>query len=127
MTRRGGVFALTCVLHLGVMTKRIARRNRRSTSLHPVAKEALVKISTRSARVLSTCLLLGWSASALGAVGDDAMVSKTVKFRDLDISKAEGAQALYGRISAAARQVCLAQQYNFIRSCRARAVDDAVV
>ncbi|HVJ29388.1 MAG TPA: UrcA family protein [Gammaproteobacteria bacterium] len=87
-----------------------------------------MKISIRSALVLSTCLLLGWSASAFGAAGrDDAVVSKTVKFKDLDIAKAAGAQALYGRISAAAREVCRAQAYNTVRSCRARAVDDAVV
>jgi UrcA family protein len=86
-----------------------------------------VKISIRSALVLSTCLLLGWSASAFGAVPDDAVVSKTVKFKDLDISKAGGAQALYSRISAAAREVCRAQPYTSARNCRARAVDDAVV
>jgi len=87
-----------------------------------------VRISTRFALVLSTCVLLGWSASAFGAVSPDgAVVSKTVKFKDLDISKAAGAQALYGRISAAAREVCRAQPYNSVRNCRARAVDDAVV
>lgn len=87
-----------------------------------------MKISTRSALVLSTCLLLGWSTSAFGAVGPDAaVVSKTVKFKDLDVSKVAGARALYGRISAAAREVCRAQPYNKVRNCRARAVDDAVV
>lgn len=86
-----------------------------------------MKIPNRSAVALSACLLLGWSASASGAVGSDAaVVSKTVKFKDLDISKAGGAQALYGRISAAARDVCRAEPYNFVRGCRARAVDDAV-
>jgi UrcA family protein len=71
-------------------------------------------------------LLLGWSAPAAAAVGGDAATSKTVKFRDLDISKAEGALALYSRISAAARDVCRAQPYNFVRDCRAHAVDEAV-
>ena len=86
-----------------------------------------MKISTRSVLVLSTCLLLGWSPSALGAVGsDEVVVSKSVRFKDLDISKAEGAQALYGRIAAAAREVCRAHPYNSVRDCRARAVDDAV-
>ena len=55
------------------------------------------------------------------------MASKTVKFKDLDISKAEGAHALYGRISAAARVVCRAEPYNFVRDCRAPPVDDAVL
>ena len=86
-----------------------------------------MKISTRSALVLSTCLLLGWSASAFGAVGaDDALVSKTVRFKDLDISTAEGARALYGRIAAAAREVCRAEGYATVRNCRAHAVDHAV-
>jgi UrcA family protein len=78
--------------------------------------------------LLSACLLLGWSASASGATEPrGGVVSKTVKFKDLDVSKAEGAHALYGRISAAAREVCRAQPYNFVRDCRARAVDDAVL
>ena len=86
-----------------------------------------MKIPARSAAALSACLLLAWSASAYGADGSDAaVVARTVKFKDLDISKAEGAQALYGRISAAARDVCRAEPYNFVRGCRARAVDDAV-
>lgn len=86
-----------------------------------------MKTSTRSVLLLSTCLLVGWSASAFGATDGDAVVSKTVKFKDLDISRAEGAQALYDRISAAARTVCRAEPYNFVRDCRARAVDDAVL
>ena len=85
-----------------------------------------MKISTRSALVLSTALLLGWSTSALAAVDRDAVVTKTVKFKDLDIAKADGAQALYDRISAAARAVCRAEPYSSVRDCRAKAVDDAV-
>ena len=85
-----------------------------------------MKTSTRAALLLSTCLMLGWSGSALGAVEADGFATKTVKFKDLDISKAEGAQALYGRIAAAARAVCRADFYTNARSCRARAVDEAV-
>ena len=99
----------------------------RSAPFNLIAKEALVKTSTRSLLLLSTCLLVGWSASAFGATDGDAVVAKTVKFDDLDISKAEGAQALYDRISAAARTVCRAEPYNLVRDCRARAVDDAVL
>jgi UrcA family protein len=100
----------------------------RSAPFNPIAKEALVKTSTRSLLLLSTCLLVGWSASAFGATDDAGpVVSKTVKFKDLDVSKAEGAQALYGRIAAAARSVCRAEPYNFVHDCRARAVDDAVL
>ena len=86
-----------------------------------------MRISSRSALALSTCLLLGWSGSALGAVDPvDGVVARTVKFKDLDISKAEGAQALYGRIAAAAHAVCRMEPYMLVRSCRDRAVDDAV-
>lgn len=86
-----------------------------------------MKIPARPLAMLSACLLLGWSASAFGAPGSAAAAaSRTVSFKDLDISKAEGAQALYGRIAAAARNVCRAEPYNFVRGCRARAVDDAV-
>jgi UrcA family protein len=71
--------------------------------------------------------LLGWSGAALGAVDRvDSVVSKTVKFKDLDISKADGAQALYGRISAAAHAVCRMEPYMLVRRCRDRAIDDAV-
>lgn len=85
-----------------------------------------MKIPARPVAMLSACLLLGWSASAFGAPGSAAAASRTVSFKDLDISNAEGAQALYGRIAAAARNVCRAEPYNFVRGCRARAVDDAV-
>jgi UrcA family protein len=72
-------------------------------------------------------LLLGWSSSALGAGDrDEGFATKTVKFRDLDISKADGARALYGRIGAAAREVCLAEYYATVRGCRALAVEQAV-
>ncbi len=81
-----------------------------------------MRMCTRSALALSTCLLLGWSGSALGAVDRvDSVVSKTVKFKDLDISKADGAQALYGRIAAAAHAVCRMEPYMLVRRCRDRA------
>jgi len=57
--------------------------------------------------------------------------SVTVSFRDLDLSKPEGARALYGRIQSAAKQVCgyagrdLIDQ-NIWRSCYRNAVADAV-
>jgi len=86
-----------------------------------------VKTATRSALALSACVLLSWSTSALGDVDRaDGFVTKTVKFSDLDISKANGAQALYGRIASAARAVCRAEPYNLVRNCRAHAVEGAV-
>ena len=71
-----------------------------------------MKIAIRSALTLSACLLLGWSTAALGAADTvDGLSLKTVKFKDLDISTANGAHALYGRIGAAARDVCRAEYY----------------
>jgi UrcA family protein len=86
-----------------------------------------MKTSTRSAVILSTALLLGWSAATLGApslVG--TVATKTVKFADLDISTADGARTLYDRIVTAARSVCRDSDLGTERTCRARAVADAV-
>jgi len=50
-----------------------------------------------------------WLACGLAAshahAGDEAR-SETVKFADLNLSSAQGVEALYGRIHAAARRVC---------------------
>ena len=86
-----------------------------------------MKITSRSVLALSACLLLGWSGAALGEANRvDGLTTKTVKYKDLDISTAEGAQALYRRIGVAARDVCRAEGYTTIRNCRAHAVDHAV-
>jgi UrcA family protein len=86
-----------------------------------------MKTSARFALALSTCLSLGWSATALGAtssVGD--LATKTVSFRDLDIGTAVGAEALYGRIVTAARAVCRESFYAVVVECRSHAVNEAV-
>ena len=50
-----------------------------------------MKISTRSALILSSALLLGWSATTLGAPNPvDAVPTKTVNLRDLDLATADG-------------------------------------
>jgi UrcA family protein len=86
-----------------------------------------MKTTSRSVLALSTLLAsLGWSAATLAAptrVGEVA--TKVVRFKDLDLSTAEGAKALYERITTAARIVCRDAGYD-ARECRARAVDDAV-
>ena len=87
-----------------------------------------MKTTSRSVLALSTLLAsLGWSATTLAApsrVGEVA--TKVVRFKDLDLSTAEGAQTLYERITTAARIVCRDAGYTEVRECRARAVDDAV-
>jgi UrcA family protein len=98
---------------------------RKQIVLH--AKEALMKTASRSVLALSTLALLGWSATTLAApsrVGEVA--TKVVRFKDLDLSTAEGAQRLYERITMAARTVCRDAGAAEVRDCRARAVDDAV-
>jgi UrcA family protein len=58
--------------------------------------------------------------------------SKTVRFSDLDISKADGAKVLYSRIRGAARDVCGASVGNdpimrlAIKGCITAAIDKAV-
>ena len=73
---------------------------------------------------LSTLMLLAGSAYAADRVGD--IPTKTVSFRDLDLSTALGAQTLYDRIEAAAREVCRGTELSEYGACRARAIDDAV-
>ena len=85
-----------------------------------------MKVSTRSGLVLSTALLLG-SAAALAAptpVGEIA--TKTVKFADLDISTAAGAEALYERIVRAASVVCRDAGLSLVVKCQKQAISDAV-
>lgn len=86
-----------------------------------------MKTTSRSVLALSALALLGWSATTLAApsrVGDIA--TKVVRFKDLDLSTADGAQKVYERITSAARFVCRDAHSTEVRECRARAVDDAV-
>ena len=86
-----------------------------------------MKTASRSVLALSALASLGWSATTLAApshVGEVA--TKVVRFKDLDLSTAEGAQTLYERITFAARVVCRDTEFTEMRECRARAVDDAV-
>lgn len=87
-----------------------------------------MKTSARSAVILSTAVLLGWSAAALAAPTrpSDDVAKKTVKFADLDISTADGAQALYERIASAARAVCRGAELSAADECRASAIAAAV-
>ena len=85
-----------------------------------------MKTTSRSVLALSTLALLGWSATTLAApshVGEVA--TKVVRFKDLDLSTAEGAQTLYERIAMAARFVCRDAGSLEVRECRARATSMA--
>jgi len=54
-----------------------------------------------SAAALLACVLVAPRASA-----DEQIRSETVKFQDLNVNTPSGAEALYGRIHAAAKRVC---------------------
>jgi UrcA family protein len=86
-----------------------------------------MKTTARSVLALSTLVLLGWSATTFAApIRVDDVATKVVRFKDLDLSTAVGAETLYQRIVAAARIVCRGALYSEARDCRARAVEEAV-
>jgi UrcA family protein len=84
-----------------------------------------MKTTARLVLALSTLMLLATpAAQAANRVGE--VLTKTVSFRDLDLSTQHGAQALYVRIEAAAREVCRGTELTDYDACRARAIEDAV-
>jgi UrcA family protein len=92
-----------------------------------------MKTSTRSVLSLWALVLLGWASTTLAAPpsakpthADQVPTTKTVRFGNLDVSTAVGAERLYGRIRVAASMVCRELPHSAVRNCRARAVDDAV-
>lgn len=86
-----------------------------------------MKTSTRLAVTLSTLSMLVGAATALAAPSADTeLVTKVVRFKDLDLATGAGAETLYERIAAAARVVCRDAPQSAVRECRLRAVDDAV-
>ncbi len=77
------------------------------------------------------------ACTAIGAVGDAHAASADspalkVRYSDLNLSTEQGSLALYGRIVAAARQVCAVDDIRDLqavvaaRTCRARAIAQAV-
>ncbi len=86
-----------------------------------------MKTSARLAVTLSTLSLLVGAATALAAPSPDSeLVTKVVRFKDLDLATGAGAETLYERIAAAARVVCRGAPQGAVRECRTRAIDDAV-
>jgi UrcA family protein len=85
-----------------------------------------MKTASRFALALSTLSLLAGSATAFGAARVGEIPTKKVSFRDLDLSTASGAEALYERITDAAREVCRGIEPKSMRACRTQAVADAV-
>lgn len=88
-----------------------------------------MSVSARSLFPLAAGVAFALAAAApvsAATVADRAFVSKVVRFKDLDIATARGAEALYERIVSAARDVCREETYSLARSCRTRAVTGAV-
>jgi len=85
----------------------------------------------RIVAALSACLIIGVSASAHAASSADAP-SVRVSYNDLNLATEQGSQALYGRIVAAARQVCPSSDIRNLaglaaqHACEASAVAHAV-
>jgi UrcA family protein len=81
-------------------------------------------------RTILACAAAMWLACTLVAsnahAGDSR--SETVKFADLNVSTQAGAEALYGRIHAAARRVCdqPAGEMEAVASCMKKAESEAI-
>lgn len=88
------------------------------------------KLYTAIYCTLGTAALCAASASVQAAAED--VPSKTVKFEDLNITSQAGAKVLYGRIRAAARDVCRASSggdpilHQAVSACIEKAIDKAV-
>ena len=97
-----------------------------------------VQITSAYRTKLIEAALLGALALMCGAssmAADGEVVRQTVvKFGDLNLSDPRGAATLYGRISAAAREVCDASDFQSrdfgtqpaVNACMKRAISDAV-
>jgi len=91
-------------------------------------------ITSRSPRRILATAILGAFACTLATVCTAAeanLPQMTVKYADLDVSKPQGAAALYARIQQAARQVCLPLEDRDFGSkahdaCVHKAIADAV-
>ena len=87
------------------------------------------KIYTAISCIMGTAALC--SALSTSAEAED-VPSKTVLFKDLDITKSDGAKVLYSRIRAAARDVCESSTGSdpilrlATKGCIEKAIDKAV-
>jgi UrcA family protein len=61
---------------------------------------------TRRPLALAAAMVLTTAWGTSSAMADEPLRTETVKFSDLNVDSPAGAQALYGRIHAAAKRVC---------------------
>jgi UrcA family protein len=93
---------------LGLLTKPKSEAEAKlpTTLTEEIIMNSNIKTPNRIALALSTATLLTCVWAASNAFADEQVRSETVKFQDLNVNTPEGAQALYGRIHAAAKRVC---------------------
>ena len=87
-----------------------------------------VKTDNRSMLGCATAMCLACVLVTFNAHAGDQVRSETVKFADLNVGTPAGAQALYGRIHAAARRVCDQPSglQAAVRSCMTKAESEAI-
>jgi UrcA family protein len=123
-------------LKRGALASTDPDRTNRSASFFLTPQEISMNtmITSRSPRRILATAILGAFACTLATVCTAAeanLPQMTVKYADLDVSKPQGAAALYARIKQAARQVCLPLEDRDFRSkahdaCVHKAIADAV-
>jgi UrcA family protein len=91
-----------------------------------------IQNTARAAAILVCGAIALCSLQLTAQAADDALPSKKVSYADLDISTPTGAKVLYGRIAAAAHQVCALSGYKDlgamqrVNGCVDRAINNAV-
>ena len=65
-----------------------------------------IRTGSRAPLAVSLAVVLACVLGASNAFADDQVRAETVKFHDLNVVTPAGAEALYGRIHAAAKRVC---------------------
>jgi UrcA family protein len=91
-----------------------------------------IQNTARAAAIFLCGAIALCSLQLTAQASDDALPAKRVSFADLDISKPADAKILYGRIVAAAHEVCTLSGYKDLRAmqrvngCVDRAINNAV-
>jgi len=87
-----------------------------------------LKTDNRTIVAFATATWVVCTLVASNAYADEQVRSETVKFADLNVGTSAGAEALYGRIHAAARRVCdqPSGEMAAVSTCIAKAESDAI-
>ena len=86
----------------------------------------------RASAALTTCLIVGGSATAYAAAPAVTSPSVRVSYHDLNLATEQGTQILYGRIVSAAHRVCAVRDIRVLaevaaaQACEAQAISHAV-